>query len=117
MSTRAGSTVGVRLLLAFVAAVFINLGVASRASASELDCTTGCNFVSYAGALWSTSPTQSTGTGVINSFVRISGAADSVVDGHNTGGAASNDETNGHLFARTLGEVPLVDIGGALYYE
>ena len=117
MRSHRRSAFGVRLFLAAVVAVVINLGVASRASATELDCTLGCNFVSYAGALWSTSATQSTGTGVINSFVRISGAPDAAVDGHNTGGAASNDETNGHLFARTLGEVPLVNIGGALYYE
>ena len=107
----------VRLLVAVVAAVLLNLSVATRASATELDCTIGCNFVSYAGAIWSTAPTQSTGTGVINSFVRVSGAANGAVDGHNTGGAASNNETNGHLFARTLGEVPLIDIGGSLYYE
>ena len=117
MSTCSSLAIATSLFLASVTAIAINLGVATRASATELDCTLGCNFVSYAGALWSTSATQSTGTGVINSFVRISGAPDSAVDGHNTGGAASNDETNGHLFARTLGEVPLVNIGGALYYE
>jgi hypothetical protein len=108
---------GVRLLVAAAAAVVLNLGMATRATATELDCTVGCNFVSYAGALWSTSAAQSTGTGLIDSFVRISGAPQTAVDGHNTGGTASNDETNGHLFARTLGEVPLIDIGGTLYYE
>jgi hypothetical protein len=111
------STVKFRFLLVVATAVAINFGLTAEARASELDCTTGCNFVNYAGALWSTSSTQSTGTGVISSFVRISGAADGAVDGHHTGGSASNDETNGHLFARTLGEVPLVDIGGSLYYE
>jgi len=117
MPSRFRSTFKLRFLLVVATVVVINLGVTAQASASELDCTTGCSFVNYAGALWSTSATQSTGTGVINSFVRVSGAADGAVDGHNTGGSASNDELNGHLFARTLGEVPLVDIGGSLYYE
>jgi hypothetical protein len=111
------SKVGGRLLLAAVAALALNLGAPGRANATELDCTVGCNFVSYAGALWSTSASQSTGTGVINSFVRIQGAPDVAVDGHNTGGTASNNELNGHLFARTLGDVPIINVGGSLYYE
>ena len=97
----------IRFLLVVAAAIVINLGVTAQASASELDCTTGCSFVNYAGALWSTSAAQATGTGVIQSFVRISGAADGAVAGDNTGGSASTDEFNGHLFARTLGEVSL----------
>lgn len=114
-----GSTLKIagRLSLAMAAALIFNLSLPARASATELDCTASCNLVSYAGALWATVDTQSTGTGVINSFVRIQGAPETAVDGHNTGGVASNNETNGHLFARTLGEVPLIDINGTLYYE
>ena len=82
------STIAGRLFLAVAAAVVFNLSLATRASATELDCTASCNLVSYAGALWATVDTQSTGTGVINSFVRISGAPETAVDGHNTGGAA-----------------------------
>ena len=111
------SRIGRRLLLATAAALVLNLGLPGRANATELDCTHSCNFSSYAGALWSTTDTQPTGTGVIKSFVQIGGNPGTAVDGHNTGGAASNNEKNGHLFARTLGDVPLVNIGGNLYYE
>jgi hypothetical protein len=111
------SKIGRRLSLAALAALALNMGLPALATATELDCTASCNLVSYAGALWATTDTQPTGTGVINSFVRIGGNPNTAVDGHNTGGAASNNELNGHLFARQLGDVPLVNINGALYYE
>jgi hypothetical protein len=91
------------------------VGSATNVSATELDCTTGCN-TTYAGALWQTVNQASTGTGVIDSFVRLS-SNDNVVDGHNTSGTRLNDELAGHSFDRQLGDVPILNINGTLYYE
>ena len=77
------------------------------------------------GAIWTTVDQQSTGTGVIDSFVRISGNDDQV-DGHNTSGRPlKNDENNSPQFTRDLqlANVPLVtlDLAGTAndgqYYE
>ena len=106
-------------LLSALGAGALSLVLAAPASAAVLDCTTGCDEVSFDGAIWSTNDNQSTGTGVIDSFVRIAGN-DLVVDGHNTSGRPLlNDENNSPIFTRDLllSEVPLVDIGGTLYYE
>ena len=97
-------------------ALGLTIASAKNVSATELDCTAGCN-TSYAGALWQTVNLSSTGTGVINSFVRIQGAASTAVDGHNTSGTLSNNELNGHTFDRTLGSVPIIQVNGRLYYE
>ena len=95
------------------------------AQAGELNCTTGCSYVSMFGAIWTTVDQQSTGTGVIDSFVRISGNDDQV-DGHNTSGRPlKNDENNSPQFTRDLqlANVPLVtlDLAGTAndgqYYE
>ena len=104
-----------RFGIAAAVALALNLGGATSVTATELDCTTGCN-ASYAGALWMTVDTQATGTGVIDSFVRIQ-ANGTPVEGHNTGGTLLNDELNGHSFDRQLGDVPIIKINGVLYYE
>jgi hypothetical protein len=100
--------------MAFAAAV---LSPAS-ASAIELNCTSGCNTV-FSDALWVTVDQQSTGTGVIQSFVRISGNTD-LVDGHNTSGRPLlNDENSSPQFTRDLQikNIPILTIGGVQYYE
>jgi hypothetical protein len=108
---------GLKLSVAALAALALTLGLPAKASASDLDCTVSCSFTSFAGALWSTSAAQGTGTGKINSFVQI-GGNNPVKDGHNSGSPAElNDEVNGHNFARQLGDVPILMINGRAYYE
>jgi len=106
----------VRYLLptAFAAAML----APASAGAAELNCTAGCNQI-FAGALFVTVDQQSTGTGVIDSFVRISGNTD-FVDGHNTSGRPLlNDENNSPNFTRDLQikNIPILTIGGVAYYE
>ncbi len=106
-------------LLSALGAGALSLVFSASASAAFLDCTIECAELSFDGAIWSTNDNQSTGTGVIQSFVRISGNTKEV-DGHNTGGRPLlNDENNSPIFTRDLllSDVPLVDIGGTLYYE
>ena len=93
---------------------------ARAAELTPLDCRTAgvCTFAAgdYAGARWETVNVGSTGTGVINSFVRVQG--DGIIDGHNTNGALSNDELAGTwTHAIQLSSIPLLNIGGSLYYE
>src|SRR5262245_4732733 len=60
------------ILLAFIIGAWaVGIG---KASAAELDCSVGCPLTSFgpSGVLWATSEFQSTGTGVIDSFVRVS---------------------------------------------
>jgi hypothetical protein len=106
-------------------AAALTFGMATNARATEatpLDCRTAnaCSFgtpvAGYAGARWETVNVGSTGTGVINSFVRMQG--DGVVDGHNTDGSLSNNEIGGTwTHAIQLSAIPLVNKGGSLYYE
>src|SRR5689334_7905557 len=106
-----------RLALVAATALALNFGLATTASATSLDCTLGCSYNSFSGALWSTSAAQGTGTGVINSFVQI-GGNNLIKDGHNSGSPNElNDELNGHNFARTLGDVPIIQINNHFYYE
>ena len=110
----------VRYLLptAFAAAMLAPATV----SATELNCTVSCSTL-FEGAYWVTVNAQSTGTGVIDSFVRISGNTQ-IVDGHNTSGRPLlNDENNSPNFTRNLQieNIPLFDPavipGSGLYYE
>ena len=124
-------TLGITSCLALLSAT------ATTASAASLDltggttsgaCTAaggtlitvgGTNYCSFAGALWSTSDSQSTGTGVIDSFVRISGNT-AEVSGMNTSDRPLNqDENSSPTFTHdiTEGIVPIVTINGVQYYE
>lgn len=106
-------------LLSALGAGALSLVFSASASAAFLDCTVECDEISFDGAIWSTNDNQATGTGLIQSFVRISGN-DLIVDGHNTSGRKLlNDENSSPQFTRDLllSDVPLVDIGGTLYYE
>ena len=103
------------LALSFTAAI---AAAPQVATAAELDCTAGCNQV-FSDALWITVDQQSTGTGVIQSFVRISGNTD-LVDGHNSSGRPLlNDENSSPVFTRDLQieNIPILTIGGVQYYE
>ena len=60
------------------------LGV-TTANADTLNCLSGCSFQSFAGAIWSTDPIQTSGTGAFEPFVRLQGTGNSdTEDGHNT---------------------------------
>jgi hypothetical protein len=108
------------------------LGLVSAvpAQAATLDCivtagvctggtATGiAGLYSFAGALWTTTDLQATGSGVIDPFVRISGN-DDIISGMNTDGALTQDENSSPTFTHdlTAGEVPVVTINGLTYYE
>jgi len=99
----------------------MSLLFSAGAAAATLDCTVGClnQTVGTSGALFTTVDQQSTGTGVIQSFVRIQGNTE-IVDGHNTSGRPlANDENSSPTFTHDLrlSEVPVVTIGGTAYYE
>ena len=105
-------------LTAFAAAI-MSVAFVSGAQAAALDCTTGCAGVSYSGAIFTTVDQQSTGTGVISSFVRISGNTE-IVDGHNTSGRPLlNDENSSPTFTHDLqlANVPTQTFSGVIYYE
>jgi len=91
----------------------------AQAQAATLNCTAGCS-TAFAGAYFITVDQQSTGTGVISSFVRISAANQEIVDGHNTSGRPLlNDENSSPTFTHDLqlSAVPMVNISGTNYYE
>jgi len=121
---------------AAIVAGCLGLVSAVPAQAGTLDCTvtagtcTGGTAVpgipglySFAGALWTTSDFQATGSGVIDSFVRISDNAD-IVSGMNTDARPlPQDENNSPIFTKDINAsaVPVVQINGGafsgLYYE
>ena len=101
------------------------------AQAATLDCTsapgvcTGGTAVpgvpglfSFAGALWTTTDLQATGSGVIDPFVRLSANTD-IVSGMNTSGVLTQDENPSPTFTHDLNAsaVPVVTINGSTYYE
>ena len=115
MKSRVGKWVGAAVGVAAMSLLF-----SAGATAATLDCTVGCLNQSLGGALFTTVDQQSTGTGVISSFVRISAANQEIVDGHNTSGRPLlNDENSSPTFTHDLqlSQVPTVTIGGTAYYE
>jgi hypothetical protein len=91
-------------------------------SAATLDLTTRGSAGMINGAIFSQFDAQPTGTGVIDSFVRLQtpNAKATVEQGYNTDGRPLQfDENKSPQFTRslTLGEVPLVNFGGVLYRE
>lgn len=91
-------------------------------SAATLDLTTRGSAGMINGAIFSQFDARPTGTGVIDSFVRLqtANAKGTVQQGHNTDRRPLQfDENKSPQFTRslTLGEVPLVNFGGVLYRE
>lgn len=126
-----------KVSLALTGCLGMVLATGTNASAASLDltggtnntvCTAaggtlitqgGVNYCNFAGALWATTDSQSTGTGVIDSFVRISGNTEEV-SGMNTDDRPLNqDENPSPTFTHdiTEGIVPIVNINGTNYYE
>lgn len=108
--------------VAFASAV-LSVAFVSGAQAAALDCTASCTSVSYGGAVFTTVDQQSTGTGVISSFVRISDGSPNTgleVDGHNSDGRPLlNDENTSPTFTHDLqiANIPTQTINGVIYYE
>ena len=88
------------------------------ATAATFDLTAG-GTTTINGAVFTTSDNQSTGTGVIQSFVRVQDSG--VADGYNTSGRPMfyGDTNTSPTFTHdlALSDVPLVSIGGVSYRE
>jgi PEP-CTERM motif-containing protein len=103
------------------AACALSFAASTRVQAAVIDCTDGCAGVSDGsvvnGALFYTTSNQSTGTGVIEPFLRIQ--ANSTEDGHNTDASKpANDEKTGIWTHSVLvGDLHVETIGGTPYYE
>jgi hypothetical protein len=117
-------TTRIARLLSVVALTAVVLALPARAKAADfsLDCTTGCNFVSFAGAFWSTVSLQPTGTGVFDPFLRVHATGqETTEDGHNTDGPFSNDEIGSipepHTHAVLLSSLQPVLISGQSYFQ
>lgn len=109
----------VRQLFSCATVLLIALVFTFPAVGDVLDLTGGATNQSYAGAIWSTTDSQSTGTGVIQSFVRIS-TNNPLEQGYNTDARPLQfDENNSPSFTRSLflSAVPIVTIGGQQYRE
>jgi hypothetical protein len=123
-----------QLATASLVAGAIVVGTASSSQAAVLDCSVtagtcsgagtvtqgGVTYYTFAGALWTTTDSQSTGTGVIDSFVRVSSASDDIVSGMNTTARPlPQDENSSPTFTHDIPEgiVPIVTISGVQYYE
>ncbi len=111
--------ISLRWVLTTIGAAVASLVLATGASAGILDCSGGCSLL-FDGALWVTTTEASTGTGVIDSFVRLNDGNGLVEDGHNTSGRPLlNQENSSPSFTRDiqLKNIPLLTIDGAQYYE
>src|SRR5262245_22144104 len=101
-------------------AIGLALSIPAQAGAAEIDCTSGCPLpgitLGASGAFIATTASASTGTGVIDSFVRLKDSGQggtAVEEGHNTGfRPLDNDENNSPQFTRNLqvGNIPLINI-------
>jgi hypothetical protein len=82
----------------------------------------GSTFYNFAGALWSVTTTQPTGTGYIDSFVRLeanSGGTKDIIDGVNTSGTWQNDEKPSTNYTHDVltSDLSSVNINGTQYYQ
>ena len=111
-------TVVGKIAAAVLGAGVLVLVAGTNVRAAELNCTSSCNQL-FAGAYWITVDQQSTGTGVIDSFVRLS-TNNTQEEGLNTSDRPLlNDENNSPQFTRDLQvqNVPVVNVSGTNYYE
>ncbi|HEV8377731.1 MAG TPA: hypothetical protein VGQ99_13545 [Tepidisphaeraceae bacterium] len=83
------------------------------------DLTAG-GTVTVNSAIFSTTDQQPTGSGVIHSFVRVSAANQSIVEGYNTDGRPLQfDENTSAIFTRSqkLSDMKIVTVGNEDYYK
>ncbi len=85
-----------------------------------VDLTTNGQTGSIHGAIFSNDDQHAAGTGLIDSFVRVGAANQDQVSGYNTSvRPLGRDEKTDPNFTRdlTLGEVPILSVGGTDYYQ
>jgi hypothetical protein len=109
------------------AAIVFALSSATVAHASVMvtsefvhDLTHPNSSVTIDGAIFATTDTQPTGSGVIHSFVRVSAANQGIVQGYNTDGRPLQfDENNSATFTRhqNLDDMKIVRKDGVDYYQ
>lgn len=107
-------------LKASVLALSVVALTASPSYAVLLDLTTANSSGSINGAIYQQIDPQSTGTGVIDSFVQIAtGGNDTQADAYNTtvNNTLDNGATDNFNHSITLGSVPIVTINGMDYRE
>jgi hypothetical protein len=92
--------------------------LASTAQGAVVDLTTLGSSGSINGAIYTTNLQQPTGSGVIDSFVRVSAANQDTVSGYNTDARPLQyDENSSPTFTRSLllSAIPIVTINGQQY--
>jgi hypothetical protein len=118
MKTLRLGAVALALSLAFGQAVATTCDTAATAG-NTLDLTAGGSGT-LGGAFYTTTDNQATGSGVIDSFVRVSSASSDCVGGYNTDARPLQfDENSSPTFTHQLAltTVPIVTIGGVVYRE
>jgi hypothetical protein len=106
-----------------LSALTLVLGMTSRASAATIDLTTNNASGTVNGAIFQETSPQPTGTGVLQSFLRLQN--NGFEQGYNTdyrynkGGATEFDEKGDPNFTRSLllSDVPVVTINGTAYRQ
>ncbi len=102
-----------RLLMVAVAVLFLLFPVVGQATDINLGTT---DSGTAAGALFQWTDIQTTGTGVIDPFLRVQG--NNFEAGYNTNGAVEFDTKSGiWTHAQTWAEIPVVNIGGVDYKQ
>jgi len=101
----------------FAVSIAALISMATAASATTLDLTTAGASGFLSGGFFQQVPDQSTGTGVIDSFVRIQN--NGTEQGYNTSGSPVPFDDNSGTFTHDLqlGSVPVVTIGGVAYRQ
>jgi len=106
-------------MLLMAAALVIVMGPGQTVVRADLDLSAGGTGSLTTNDIFTTTDNQSTGTGVIQSFVRLS-TNDAIEQGYNTSVRPLQfDENNSPQFTRNLllVDVPIVNIGGTNYRE
>jgi len=109
-----------KILMRSLVSAFVLMFISGVASATVIDLTSTGASGTINGAIFEQIDPQSTGTGVIDSFVQVSGAGN-LDETHaynttvnNTFNNGSTDQFNHQIY---LGEIPVVDIGGMDYLQ
>jgi hypothetical protein len=104
----------------FILPLIIGLLVAN-ADALQLDLTAPGSSGTINGTIFITPPTVTSGTGLIDSFLRIQASNQPTEAGYNTDGTVEFDTKDGGGFTHSLQlsaiQTNIVDIGGTNYYE
>jgi hypothetical protein len=101
------------------AVIAVAMAAASHVNGAVVDLTTNISGTAN-NALFQRADFRPAGSGVINSFVRVSAANQAVVQGYNTDlRPLAFDENSSPTFTRTIqfGSVPTVNVGGVDYKE